>query len=604
MSDSPAPLVAYPEECAHTVIARHAARTPHATALVAGTASWTFADLEGVSNQIASYLARTGVTSEVVVGLHMDSSPLAMAAMLGVMKAAGAILPLDPAYPPARLEHMVRDAQPLLVITETPAPDVRLSTLTNILSVDDLRRHCTDESRVFTPRPISLDQLACVLYTSGTTGWPKGVARTHRSISCRLAWPRPPLDEVWCHNMSLSVGLSYERALAALMHGLTLVVVPDEMIKRPAQLAQAWTVSGTSFTTVVPTCLRQVATLDRSDLAGLARMRSIAVGGAQFPAETLSSLSAALPGTAFINGYGGSEAGSVVRGEVRTATASAVSIGSPVANATAYVLHEGLQPAPPGATGELYVGGPSLARGYLRRQALTAERFVANPFGRGDRLYRTGDLARMTSSGEIELTGRADRQVKVRGFRVELGEVEQALRDQDGIADAFVTAIAAPPETRLVAYVVFTRGRERSVQALREELRMRLVEYMVPATFVTLPELPRSPIGKVDSTALPPPVEPSHADVDDTATDDPIERQLLALWARSLSRTALTTRDNFVELGGDSVQAVEIVWAVRKTFGVDVPIEAVLDGTIASVAAEITHLLNEQEPSVAASAQD
>ncbi|NKQ55823.1 amino acid adenylation domain-containing protein [Amycolatopsis sp. K13G38] len=500
-------------------------RTPDAVAVVFEGARLTYGELDARVSVLAGRLAAVGVGPESVVGVRMDRSLDLVVSLLGILKAGGAYLPLDPSYPEERLDFMVEDVGPVVVL---PA--------------------ALDGSRPVTP-PIP-DNPAYVIYTSGSTGKPKGVVVSHRAIVNRLLWMQHEYglgagDRVLQKTPS-SFDVSVWEFFWPLITGATLVVARPGGHKDPDYLAGVIEREGVTTVHFVPSMLRVYG--DRP-LPG----RVICSG--EVLAEDI-----ARPG--MHNLYGPTEAAVDVTFH---RVEDGVKIGRPVWNTQVHVLDQHLRPVPFGVTGELYVGGVQLARGYLKRAGLTASRFVANPFEPGQRLYRTGDLVRW--SGEaLEYLGRTDDQVKIRGFRVELGEIEAALTAQPGVQAAAVTVQAE--RQQLIAYVV---GKAEPPN---------LPEHMIPSVFVELDELPLTPSGKLDRKALPEPRFEA-----DAHARDPREEILCGLFADVLGAGSLGVHDDFFALGGHSLLATKLVSRIRRTFGVDLPLRGVFDNpTVARLA--------------------
>ena len=545
-----------PEGLVHEQIAEQAARTPDAVAVLGRGESWTYAELLARAAGLASHLQRLGVGPDVPVGIQMERSPSMVAAVLGVLQAGGAYLPLDPAYPEERRAFMLADSGARVVITS-------------------LEEHLTGG-----PAVSSLpDHLAYVLYTSGSTGRPKGVQVTHRNVLSFFAGMDAVLGTepgTWMAVTSLSFDISVLELLWTLARGFK-VVLPDEERPLGPQIAE----HGATHLQCTPSLAQA---LDGEDLRPL---RKLLLGGEALPPALAAGLAGLLDGD-LLNMYGPTE--TTVWSATHTVEAGEgpVPIGRPIANTRIYLLDRSGQPAPLGVPGELVIGGAGVARGYLARPELTAERFVPDPFESGARLYRTGDLARWRvlahDRGELEFLGRLDHQVKIRGHRIELGEVEARLERHPGV----LRAVAVARDGQLVAYVV--PDLEESIPyaaELRGWVRSELPEAMVPSLFVHLDALPLTPNGKVDRKALPAPEAPRPAAEAD-APRGLFEERLAAIWCDALGVDGFGRDADFFELGGHSLLVMKVVARVRTLLGVELPPRTVFEApTLAGLAARI-----------------
>jgi len=542
-----------------TLFAAQVARTPNATALLCGDRRLSYAELDAAATRLARRLAARGVGPGAVVGIALRRSPELVTAMLGVLKAGAASLPIDPDYPASRQRFMAEDARVALVVTAAEL-------------ADDADGPAA-EPRVATPDDLAPDDLAYVVYTSGSTGQPKGVANTHRGLVNRLAWlwqaePYGP-RELAVHKTSPNFVDAVTELLGPLLRGVPVLVVPPEDAADPAALAALIVAHRATRLTLVPALLE--ALLDTgADLSGLVL---VVCSGEALPRPLADRLQAAFPAIRLMNFYGSSEAnGDSLATLVEPATGP-VPIGRPIANTTAYVLDDALQLKPQGAPGMLYIGGVGLAAGYLNRPDLTAERFVPNPFGPG-RLYRTGDIARWRADGRLDYLGRADHQVKLRGFRIELGEVEAALHRHPGVAEAVVTADTEAGI--LCGYVVPRPAIPGAAGAdllgeLRRELGRTLPGYMRPAMLTLLDRLPRTTTGKIDRARLPPPGRaapaPAHPAAGPGPFADEVEKRVAEIWCGVLGAMPSSAEDNFFDLGGHSLSAVRMLAQLQTAFG-------------------------------------
>ncbi|MEU6173220.1 non-ribosomal peptide synthase/polyketide synthase [Streptantibioticus parmotrematis] len=552
-----------PEATLPELFERQAARTPDAVALLDGDREWTYAEVDRAANRLAHRLIGRGVGPERLVVLALPRSAETVVAQLAVAKAGGAFLPVDPDYPAQRREFMVRDAGAHLVLDD-PA---------EVWVADGPQTAPTDADRTAALTPA---HPAYVIYTSGSTGTPKGVTVTHRGLAAFAAsaaeqYAAGPGDRV-LQFASPSFDASVLELCVSLLGGAALVTGEEGPLVGE-RLAEVLAGRRISHTLIPPAAL---ATVEPQTAAALPDLRTLIVGAEACPSDLVDTWA---PGRRMINSYGPTEATVVATwtGPLSPG-AGAPPIGRPAAACRAYVLDAALRPVPPGVTGELYVAGPGLARGYLGRPGLTAGRFVADPFGApGDRMYRTGDLVRRRADGELRFAGRADDQVKLRGFRIEPGEIESALRRSDLVRDAVVTVRADTPEDgrtagpdRLVAYVVLADGptgpgqEPLPVAELRGHLAEALPPHMIPSVFVPLERLPLTPNGKTDRRALPDPGPAQAATGSRVAPRTDTERRVARIWADVLGIEEVGADDNFFVLGGDSILSMQVVSRLRR----------------------------------------
>ncbi|MEU6496822.1 non-ribosomal peptide synthase/polyketide synthase [Streptomyces sp. NPDC046984] len=531
-------------------------RTPEATALVFEDTSLTYAELDQRVERLAHTLAAHGARAEATVAVALPRSLALVVTLLAVHRAGAAYLPLDTGHPTERLAYTLGDARPVCLVTTDgfPLPDTGVPCLTV-----DADGTPGDPAHALLPTSYDPRHPAYVIYTSGSTGRPKGVTVPHRGIANRLLWMqdtyRLDADDRVLQKTPAGFDVSVWEFFWPLVTGATLVVARPEGHQDPVYLADL--IQRRQITTAhfVPSMLR--AYLDEPTAARRTALRQVMCSGEALAAPLAARFQQVLPGTRLHNLYGPTEASVDVTAHEVGADPAAVPIGRPVWNTRTHVLDGALNPVPPGVTGELYLAGTQLARGYLGRPGLTAERFVADPFGApGERMYRTGDLARWTRDGELEYLGRVDDQVKLRGFRIELGEVESVLAAHPGVAH--VTVILR--DERLVAYVV-PAGPDADSAALRAHAARSLPDHMVPAAFVTLDALPLTPNGKLDRRALPAP--DFAAEVGDTRPRTPLEETLCALFAELLGLERVGVDDDFFSLGGDSIVAMQLVARAR-----------------------------------------
>ncbi|MFI7648062.1 amino acid adenylation domain-containing protein [Micromonospora sp. NPDC049460] len=557
----------------HGPIEERAARTPDAVAVTFEGRSVTYAELNAAANRVAHRLRAAGVGPETLVGVCAERSVELVAGLLGVLKAGGAYLPLDPEYPADRLSFMVTDAAAPVVLVQEHLRDVLPDTGATVLALDDERvwadQPADDPAPVVDP-----GHLAYVIYTSGSTGRPKGVPNTHRGIVNRLDWMQKTYglgaDDAVLQKTPASFDVSVWEFFWPLREGARLVVAKPGGHKDAGYLRDLLVAERVTTAHFVPSMLTVFLAEDGVEAA--TALRRVICSGEELPLASALDFTARLPWCGLHNLYGPTEAAIDVSSwhcdPALLAGLTSVPIGGPIANLRLHVLDERGEECPVGVAGELHIGGVGLARGYHRRPALTAERFVPDPFSGepGARLYRTGDLARWRTApggtgGVIEFLGRIDHQVKLRGLRIELGEIESALREQPGVAEAAVIVREdSPGDKRLTAYVV--GGAEHA--ALKSALKETLPEYMVPSAFVTLDALPLSPNGKLDRRALPAPVVTREASVALVEPRDDTERLLAGIWSEVLGVDTLGIDDDFFDLGGHSMLATQVVAKIRK----------------------------------------
>ncbi|MFL6199517.1 MAG: amino acid adenylation domain-containing protein [Thermoanaerobaculia bacterium] len=577
----------------HEMFEAQAERSPGAVAVVCEDDRLTYGELNRRANRLAHRLRRLGVQPEARVGICAERSAEMILGLLAVLKAGGAYVPLDPAYPASRLAFMAGEADARVLLVQEHLADLLPAGLRRV-SLGEL---FAGESEENPARLTSPANLAYVLFTSGSTGRPKGVAVEHRQLAhyAGAVLERLDLDgpASFATVSTLSADLGNTSIFPALLTGGTLHVLKAERAADPAAMAGYFGRETVDCLKIVPSHLRA---LRAASLPVLPRRRLV-FGGEALPWADVDEVRALAPGCAVLNHYGPTESTvgvlthRIVDGAPRRS--ATVPLGRPLANVRVYVVDAAGQPVPAGIPGELLLGGAGLARGYLGRPELTAERFVPDPFGvePGARLYRTGDLVRHLPDGALEFLGRIDQQVKIRGFRVEPGEVEAALKALPGVGAAAVVACGhGAGDRRLVAWLVPAAGAELSSQSLRDLLAGSLPDALVPSSFVTLPALPLTPNGKVDRQALAriapdsllvaerPYVPPSSA----------VEQTLADIWADLLQVERVGVQDSFFDLGGHSLLATRLLSRVRESFGIDIPLRAIFEApTVARLAATV-----------------
>jgi amino acid adenylation domain-containing protein len=558
------------DPCVHHWFERQAAATPDRTALVFRGEKLTYRDLNERANQLAHYLHRSGVGPESLVGVCMERSVELVVALYAVLKAGGAYVPLDPEYPEERLAFMMADAASPILITQRALVS-RLSAFSGrILCWQDIREELAGHP-VSNPQPdVHPNQLAYMIYTSGSTGRPKGAMNSHRGLSNRIRWMQDTYrltgDDRVLQKTPFSFDVSVWEFFWPLTAGACLVVAEPGGHQDPACLVEAVKRWGVTTLHFVPPMLDVF--LDEKAVESCTSLQRVICSGEALPWQLQDRFFRKLHAELH-NLYGPTEASIDVTSWQceRETSRGLVPIGRPIANTQIYILNDFLHPVPIEATGEIYIGGVGLARGYHRRPDLTAEKFIPSPFGNetGGRLYRTGDLARFRSDGAIEYLGRRDHQVKMRGFRIELGEIEAALGGHPSVRDAVVVVRAEPLSKQLVGYLVLTPGCSERPDSFRDFLRDRLPEHMIPNRFVMLATLPLTPNGKVDRRALPAP-EAVAVDASFGLPQSEAERVIAEIWREFLQVDRVGLNENFFELGGDSLRMVPIHHRLEEVF--------------------------------------
>ncbi len=567
----------------HELFDRQAGLTPDSIALVGTDAELTYEELRLYSNQLANYLVQAGIKPGDRVGVCMQRSIRCAASILAILKAGGSYVPLDPDYPRERLAFMISDSRVTFILSGQAWEDRLPEDTTHPVCLDRLAgeiARCACECPA-----IDMDSSypAYVMYTSGSTGIPKGIEVPHKAIARLVIEPnyvRLGGEETILMLAPISFDASTFEIWGSLLTGARLAVVQQPLptleeigqAVRRHQVTTMWLTAGL-FNQMVE---------ENPDV--LAPLKQLLSGGDVLSISHVRKALEKLPACTLINGYGPTEGTTFTCCHTVMAEdleASSIPIGQPVSNTQVYILDPDLNPVPLGVTGELYIGGDGLASAYVDRPGLTAERFVPNPFGNtpGTRLYRSGDLVRMQPDGDIDFIGRVDYQVKIRGFRIELGEIENRLLEYPAVAEAVVVSSDKVPGTkRLVAYVVPGTGSQLNRNNLRDFLAEILPGYMLPSTFVVLDELPLTPNGKVDRKALPAPGLSD--DADDTGfvpPDSALEKDIATIWQDVLGVDGSGIHDNFFEAGGDSLAATRLISRIHKATGVALPLNVLFD---------------------------
>ena len=572
----------------HHLIQQQVERTPHATAVICGEQRLSYLQLQVRSNAVAAVLRERGIVPDQPVGVHLDRAVEVVIAILGVLQAGAAYVPLDADYPAERIMSIVDDAGCRMVVTNSVRSNLWSTAGREVVCIDGSPSHAT---RALPPVTIHPEHLAYLIYTSGSTGRPKGVMVSHaNAVASTLARWRFYADRVQCFLLLSS--FSFDSSVAGLFwtlsQGGALAIPTDAEQRDPQAIVQLLRRHAVSHLLTVPALYSQIL----ANLRDCESLLCAIVAGETCHADIVSAHRARCPGVALVNEYGPTEA--TVWCTAYQATPrqpepllDTVPIGRPIPFSRVYLLDEHLVPCAIGMAGELYVGGAGISRGYWLRAALSAERFVADPFEDGARLYRTGDLARFLPTGDIEYLGRIDHQVKIRGYRIELGEVESLLRKQEPVSEAIAVATnATGPDAQLVAYVVPRDASQAEMPAKAQSLRDALLAwmrhtvpgYMVPARLRVVRDLPRTPNGKVDRQALQA-RDASFGRPDYAAPRTEIEQALAQIWESILKVTPVGLNDNFFDLGGHSLLATQVTARVRQMLLVDLPLRELFEAS-------------------------
>ena len=572
--------VEYPrEKCVHELFEEQVERSPESVAVAYEGGQLSYGELNARANRLARHLRELGVGPDVRVAICMERSLEMVVGLLGALKAGGAYLPLDPAYPPERLAYMLEDGEPVVLLSHEAALSataVRPPKLP-VLNLGSEEWRWADQSESNLERSetgLEAGNLAYVIYTSGSTGAPKGAMNEHQGLVNRLAGMQRDygleMRDAVLQKTPFSFDVSVWEFFWPLLYGGRLVMARPDGHKNPEYLAGIIQQQNITTLHFVPSMLQ--AFLEYDEASECRRLVQVICSGEALSPSLAGRFHERLPDTELYNLYGPAEAAIDVTGwNCRQGTISAgVPIGHPLANTRVYILDTHQQLTPPGAVRELYIGGVQVGRGYLARPRLTAERFVPDSFGvePGARLYRTGDLARWRADGNLEFLGRNDFQVKLRGIRIELGEIETKLAAHPELREVVVVAIeSGDAGKRLVAYYT---GGDVGAEALRDHLDSVLPEYMIPAAYVHLEALPLTPSGKLDRKALPAPEVGAYANREYEPPEGEVEIALARIWAELLKVERVGRNDNFFELGGHSLLAIQVLSRLRQSLGVEV----------------------------------
>jgi len=562
-------------------------RAPEGIALIDGDTQVSAIALKLRASTLAEALRQRGVGPETPVGLHLPRGIDAVTGMLGIMEAGGAYMPLEPKHPAARLHGILEDVRPAVIVSRTDLFEALPEHHADIVCIDQLQTI----PQPLDPTPVDLDNRCYIIHTSGSEGRPKGVSGTYRSTLNRFAWEwdRFPFEkgEICCQKTSLGFIDSVWEIFGPLLKGIPLVILDDDTVRDPGVFASQLAHHRITRLLAVPSLL-EVLVQSRAPLDGL---RQIVASGETLPAGLAERLLEAYPNLRLLNYYGSSEVAGDATFHRVSPGENPIPIGQPLTNTRVYLLDPYLQPSIANTPGAIYLAGHPLARGYANRPALTAQNFLPNPHAEepGDRMYRTGDLGVLDDLGRILFLGRSDHQLKIRGHRVEPGDIEAALKTHKGIGSAAVIPFVYQGQTYLSAYVTTRGKRPPSRDQLRRFLSEKLPEYMMPAWLTILEALPRTVSGKIDRRALP---EPDMGELVTAGSPRTPQEELIAgIWRDQLGLPFIGIHDNFFKLGGHSLSAGRVVNRISRAFGIDFPLRRFFEAaTIAETASEVTGL--------------
>jgi amino acid adenylation domain-containing protein len=583
------------DHCLHELFEAQVARTPEAVAVVTDSESFIYSELNGRANQVARHLRHLGVGPDVRVAILSERSCETIVGLLGILKAGAAYVPLDPDYPRERIRFMLEDCGATVLLTDSRLAESLPECSARVVCLDDGNKDISQQSRENLGRSASPDDLAYVIYTSGSTGKPKGAMLPHRGVVNCIAWMQETYgltayDRFLCKT-TLNFDPSVWEIFWPLMYGASLMVARHNGQRDAAYLAGAIVRHGITVTYFVPSLLALF--IEEPRLAEASSLRKVICGGESLSADTVQSFYGQLPQAELHHSYGPTETSIAAADFVcpRESAWQVMPLGRPLGNNQLYILDRQMRPVPVGVTGDLYIGGAGLARGYNGLPGLTADKFIPNPFAAasGSRLYRTGDLARYLPDGLLEFRGRADSQIKLHGTRIELGEIEAALREHADVDQCVVILRGEGMEAMLVAYVVPVEGTSPGADELRSHLALRLPRQLVPTAFVTLEQLPLMVNGKIDRHALPDTsAEPRVVAAAFVAPANELERTIAGIWSEVLGLKQVGTQENFFDLGGHSLRLLQMHLKLRQAIGRDVPLfELFQYPTVSTLAAHL-----------------
>ncbi|MBD1832156.1 amino acid adenylation domain-containing protein [Cyanobacteria bacterium FACHB-472] len=586
----------YPHsKCIHQLFENQVEQHHDAIAVIFEDTQLTYQELNIRSNQLAHHLQKMGVGSEVLVGICVERSIDMIVGLLGILKAGGAYVPLDSNYPRDRLNFMLDDSQVSVLLTQEKLVDIFGSFRNPVVYLDIDWQTIAQESEENPDSDVTSHNLAYVIYTSGSTGKPKGVAVTHKAVNrlvCNTNYIKLSRDDKIAQASNTSFDAATFEIWGALLNGAQLVGISRDVTLSPHEFALQLTQKGISVLFLTTALFQQIA---RDVPQGFSSLHYLLFGGEAVDARWVRKVLKQGAPKQLLHVYGPTEGttfSSYYCVQDVPESATSIPIGRPVVNTQIYLLDADLQPVPIGIVGELYIGGDGLAREYINRPDITAERFIYNPFNNKpeSRLYKTGDLGRYLPDGNIEFLGRIDNQVKIRGFRIELGEIEAILNQHPAVRETVVIIREEiPGDKHLIAYIVPDQQQTPTSLNLRQFLKEMLPEYMVPSAYVVLESLPLTPNGKVDRRALPA-VDTLSFEMKENyvAPRDRVEEVLVEIWAKVLGKQQIGVRDNFFELGGHSLLATQLISRIRDAFQIELSVRNLFESpTVASLARDI-----------------
>jgi amino acid adenylation domain-containing protein len=579
--------------CVAELVAQQAAANPGAMAICAGHEVLSYAELDRRANRLANYLRSVGIGRDLAVGLYLERSPAMVIAALAILKAGGAYIPLDPVQPPARLAFMLRDSQAHVLVSTTELAQRLSAGSWQVITLDGDSEKIATQPETQPDVTVKAEDLAYIIYTSGSTGQPKGVELVHSGLSNLVAWHLRAFQVTSADRATSLAAMGFDGAVWEMWPYLTCgasVHLPEERVRSDAKALRDWMVSQRITISFAATAMAE--NLMQLEWPKATALRFLLTG-----ADTLKKYPSSRLPFVLVNNYGPTEGTVVSTSGVVAVDSSAnqpPSIGRPIDGVEIYILDDRQQRVSEGTAGEVYIGGAGLARGYRNRPDLTAERFIANPFSReaGARLYRTGDLARWLPDGQIAFLGRADEQVKIRGYRVEPSEIATVLGQHAAVRTSVVIAREDEPgQKELVAYVVLSPGAKLNAGELRDHLRKRLPDYLVPSEFVVIESIPLTANGKIDRAALPSSNGNRHSEAY-VGPRTAVEEELVKILAPLLKIERVGVNDNFFLLGGHSLLGTQLIARISETFGVDLTLLKLFDHpSVAEMSLEIEDLI-------------
>ena len=585
--------VDYPQaQCIHQLFEEQVERSPTPVAVIFENKQLTYRELNSRSNQLAHHLQKLGVGPEVLVGICVERSVEMIVGLLGILKAGGTYVPLDPSYPQERLSFMLEDAQVPVLLTQQRWVESLGALKVQVVCLDTDSEAIASQCEDNPTSGVTADNLAYVIYTSGSMGKPKGVAVPHLAVN-RLVFNTNYVKLDPSDKIAQASNTSFDAATfeiwGALLHGAQLVGISRDVTLSPHDFALQLRQEGISVLFLTTALFQQLA---RDVPQAFESLRYLLFGGEAVDSRWVQKVLKKGSPKQLLHVYGPTESttfSSYYWVQDIPESVTTIPIGRPITNTEIYLLDGQLQPVPIGVPGELYIGGDGLARGYLNRPELTALAFIPNPFSHKSaaRLYKTGDLARYRPDGNIEFLGRLDAQVKIRGFRIELGEIEASLGQHPAVGETVVIVWEeVPNDKHLVAYIVPNQAQAPTSSDLRQFVKEKLPGYMIPSAYVILESLPLTPNGKVDRRALPVPDTLSFDIKEDyVAPRTPVEEVLVGIWAKVLGRQQVGVHDNFFELGGHSLLATQLSSRIRDAFRVELSVRNLFEApTVAHLA--------------------